>query len=152
MNPLDRIYRIDQIIHQRRVVRFDDLMRELEVSRATLKRDLAFLRDRLNAPIVFDRDAGGYRFSTPSAGPQYELPGLWFNDREVLALLTMHRMLQDLDTGGLLGPHVQPLIERLDAARLRAAWASLLLAVAKASSSSLCDKEMCRSRCRSAAA
>lgn len=114
MNPLDRIYRIDQIIHQRRVARFDDLMRELEVSRATLKRDLAFLRDRLNAPIVFDRDAGGYRFSAPSAGPQYELPGLWFNDREVLALLTMHRMLQDLDTGGLLGPHVQPLIERLD--------------------------------------
>jgi len=32
----------------------------------------------------------------------------------VLALLTMHRMLQDLDGGGLLGQHVQPLIERLD--------------------------------------
>lgn len=114
MNPIERIYRIDQIIHQRGCVRFTDLMDELEVSRATLKRDLALLRDRLNAPIIFDRDRGGYCFGLANAGPQYELPGLWFNDREVLALLTMHRMLQELDGGGFLGPHVQPLIERLD--------------------------------------
>jgi predicted DNA-binding transcriptional regulator YafY len=114
MNPIERIYRIDQLIHQRGCVRFDDLLADLEISRATLKRDLQLLRDRLNAPIVFDRERGGYRFGHANAGPQYELPGLWFNDREVLALLTMHRMLQDLDGGGLLGPQVQPLIERLD--------------------------------------
>ena len=114
MNPIERIYRIDQLIHQRGCVRFVDLMDDLEVSRATLKRDLAVLRDRLNAPIVFDRDRGGYCFGHSTSGPQYELPGLWFNDREVLALLTMHRMLQELDGGGFLGPHVQPLIERLD--------------------------------------
>lgn len=68
----------------------------------------------MNAPIVFDRDAGGYRFAQANLGPQYELPGLWFSDREILALLTMHRMLEDLDTGGLLGPHVAPLIARLN--------------------------------------
>ncbi|NLD68370.1 MAG: WYL domain-containing protein, partial [Limnobacter sp.] len=45
----------------------------------------------------------------------YELPGLWFNDREILALLTMHRMLEELDTGGLLGPQIAPLIARLRA-------------------------------------
>ena len=115
MNPIERIYRIDQLIHQRGCVSFGDLMDELEISRATLKRDLALLRDRLNAPIVFDRDRGGYCFGHSHAGPQYELPGLWFNDREVLSLLTMHRMLQELDGGGFLGPHIQPLIERLDA-------------------------------------
>ena len=117
MNQTERYYRIDQLIHQRSVVAFDELMRELEVSRATLKRDLAYLRDRLNAPIVWDRERGGYRFAGTSSGtgPQYELPGLWFNDREILALLTMHRMLEELDTGGLLGPQVAPLIARLRA-------------------------------------
>src|SRR5690606_30065050 len=80
---------------------------------ATLTRDLNYMRDRLHAPIVFDREAGGYRFEQAGVGPQYELPGLWFNDQEILALLTMHRMLEDLDTGGLLGPRVQPLIARL---------------------------------------
>lgn len=115
MNQTERYYRIDQLIHQRGVVPFADLMSELEVSRATLKRDLTYMRDRLNAPIIHDRERGGYRFAESSLGPQYELPGLWFNDREILALLTMHRMLEDLDTGGLLGPQVQPLIARLNA-------------------------------------
>jgi len=115
MNQTERLYRIDQLIHQRTVVPFDDLLRELEVSRATLKRDVAYMRDRLNAPIVYDRDRGGYCFAPSPLGPQYGLPGLWFNDREVLALLTMHRMLEDLDTGGLLGPHIQPLVARLNA-------------------------------------
>ncbi|MEZ5728571.1 MAG: WYL domain-containing protein [Burkholderiaceae bacterium] len=115
MNQTERYYRIDQLINQRGVVPFKDLQAELEVSRATLKRDLAYMRDRLNAPIEFDREAGGYRFASGRLGPQYELPGLWFNDREILALLTMHRMLEDLDTGGLLGPHVAPLVARLNA-------------------------------------
>ncbi len=115
MNQTERLYRIDQLIHQRTVVPFGDLQRELEVSRATLKRDVAFMRDRLNAPIVFDRERGGYCFAPSRFGPQYGLPGMWFNDREVLALLTMHRMLDELDTGGLLGPHIQPLIARLNA-------------------------------------
>jgi predicted DNA-binding transcriptional regulator YafY len=115
MNQTERYYRIDQLIRQRGPISQRALQEALEVSRATLTRDLAYMRDRLNAPIVFDRDAGGYRFEQAPSGPQYELPGLWFNDREILALLTMHRMLEDLDSGGLLGPRVQPLVSRLEA-------------------------------------
>ncbi len=114
MAQTERYYKIDQLIRRRGLVPFKDLQDELEISRATLKRDLAFMRDRLNAPIVFDRERGGYCFAGDSVGPQYELPGMWFNDREVLALLTMHKMLEGLDSGGLLGPHVQPLIDRLN--------------------------------------
>ncbi|MEZ5651700.1 MAG: WYL domain-containing protein [Burkholderiaceae bacterium] len=120
MNQTERLYRIDQLISQRQVVSFADLMSALEVSRATLKRDLSYLRDRLNAPIVYDRHAGGYRFERAGVGPQYELPGLWFSDREILALLTMHKLLQDLDTGGLLGEQIEPLITRLNALLERA--------------------------------
>ena len=53
-------------------------------------------------PVEFDRDAGGYRLGTAANGPQYGLPGLWFNAQEIVALLTMHRLLEDLDSGGLL--------------------------------------------------
>jgi len=84
------------------------------VSWATLKRDLAYMRDRLNAPIEFDRDAGGYRFCAPSVGQKYELPGLWFNADETYALLTTHQLLCDLEPG-LLAPHVAPLLARLEA-------------------------------------
>lgn len=116
MNQTERYYRIDQLINERGLVSFADLMRELEVSRATLKRDLAHLRDRLNAPIVFDRDAGGYRYDKNAVGPRFQLPGLWFSADECLALMTMHQMLEALDAGGLLGPHIKPLMERLSRA------------------------------------
>ncbi len=116
MNQTERYYRIDQLIKERGLVSFADLMRALEVSRATLKRDLAHLRERLNAPIVYDRDAGGYRYEKNSLGPRFQLPGLWFSADEILALMTMHQMLDALDAGGLLGPHIKPLMERLSKA------------------------------------
>ena len=114
MNRTERLYRIDQLLHQRKVVARNDLIAELEISWATLKRDLAYMRDRLNAPIVFDGERGGYCFDLSGAGPQYELPGLWFNSQEILALLTMHRLLEELDSGGLLGPQIGPLMARLN--------------------------------------
>jgi len=95
-------------------VSFADLQRALEVSRATLKRDLDYMRDRFHAPIEYDRAARGYRFGAPRAGPRYELPGLWFSADEVHALLTMRKLLVELDPG-LLGPHIEPLLDRLRA-------------------------------------
>lgn len=116
MDRTERFYKIDQMIHDRRLVSFAQLQEALEISRATLKRDLEYMRNRLNAPIVWDRGAGGYRFDAQHAnqGGQYELPGLWFNAGEVHALLTMQHLLADLDPGGILTPHVQPLMARLN--------------------------------------
>lgn len=90
MNRSERFYRIDQLLTARKVDTRQELLDELEISWATLKRDLAFLKDR--APIIHDRDAGGYRFAEPGAGPSYELPGLCFGADGTYALLTMHRL------------------------------------------------------------
>ena len=115
MTDTERIYQIDQMLSARQFVPRKELQERLGVSWATLKRDLAYLKDRLNAPIVFDRDLGGYRFDRESkrVGPQYELPGLWFSAEEIHALLTMQHLLSNLDTGGLLGPQIKPLLARL---------------------------------------
>lgn len=115
MNNMERIYQIDQILGARHCVTRQELQERLGVSWATLKRDLAYMRDRLNAPIRFDRNLGGYRFEKAGqrVGAHYELPGLWFSAEEIHALLTMHHLLSNLDTGGLLGPQIQPLLARL---------------------------------------
>jgi predicted DNA-binding transcriptional regulator YafY len=112
---MERIYQIDQMLSGRPFVPRAELEDRLGVSWATLKRDLAYMKDRLNAPIVFDRDLGGYRFEHKERriGPQYELPGLWFSAEEIHALLTMQHLLSNLDTGGLLGSQIQPLLARL---------------------------------------
>jgi len=114
MSGMERIYQIDQMLGNRPVVTRAELQERLGISWATLKRDLAYMKDRLNAPITYDRDLGGYRFAKGRrVGPQYELPGLWFSAEEIHALLTMQHLLANLDTGGLLGPQIQPLLARL---------------------------------------
>ena len=116
MERLERFYRIDALLQERTVVPRADFLRVLEVSLATFKRDLEYMRDRFNAPVVWDGFAGGYRYDTRKrAGPKFELPGLWFNESEALALATMHHLLSNLDQGGLIGPHIAPLLARLDA-------------------------------------
>jgi predicted DNA-binding transcriptional regulator YafY len=70
MNRTERFYKIDQMLHERRVVPLDVFLEELDISRATFKRDVEYMRDRLHAPIVWDRDAGGYHFENIKAtGP-----------------------------------------------------------------------------------
>ena len=115
MERLERLYKIHQLLAERKVaVSFSSLRSSLDVSRATLKRDLEYMRSRFNAPIEYDREANGYRFGEPRPGPRYELPGLWFSADEAYALLTMHTLLAELEPG-LLEPHVKPLQARLRA-------------------------------------
>jgi|CXWL01.1.fsa_nt_gi predicted DNA-binding transcriptional regulator YafY len=113
MNRTERFYRIDQLLRERRVVSLESFLDVLEVSRATFKRDIEYLRDRLHAPIEWDRAAGGYRFSSEaSSGPIYELPGLWFSATELYALLAAQKLLADLEPSLLLA-HIAPLQARL---------------------------------------
>ena len=115
MSIAERIYKIDHLLTSRRFASRAVLEEQLGVSWATLKRDLAYMKDRLHAPIVFDRELGGYRLdkNEKRVGPQYELPGLWFSAEEIHALLTMQHLLSRLDSGGLLGPHIKPMLAKL---------------------------------------
>jgi predicted DNA-binding transcriptional regulator YafY len=118
MNRTERFYRIELLIKSRGGVSFDTLQDELEVSRATLKRDLQYLRDRMDAPIVYDRFDNVYRFDGAGAGrgaeASHELPGVWFSESEIHALLTMHQLIEGLDGSGVLGRHLQPLLDKLN--------------------------------------
>ena len=111
MSEIDRLYSYRALFTGRRVVPRQDILDKLEISLATFKRDLAKLRDRLNMPIEFDRDLGGYVLSSDQ--DTEELPGLWFSQDEILALLTIQNMITQLEPG-LLGPKLLPLQKRLN--------------------------------------
>ncbi len=114
MSDLERLHRIKYMIQARKCVPIQDFLDELEISKATFKRDLEYLRDRMNASIVFDRAEGGYRFDKPNAGEKIELPGLWFSEKEATALVLMQHLLDNLDQGGLISAHIDPLVEIID--------------------------------------
>jgi predicted DNA-binding transcriptional regulator YafY len=113
MDRTERFYKIDKLLKEVKSIPLYRFMDELEVSQSTVKRDLEYLRDRLNAPIIWDRAMGGYRYGMPVEGmPQYVLPGLWFNESELHALLSMESLLTNLQPG-LLGSHLDPLKKRI---------------------------------------
>jgi len=116
LDRTERFYKIELLLRNRGTVHFDALRAELDVSAATLKRDLQYLRDRLAAPIVYDRFDNGYRFDKSVAGgdaARQELPGVWFSEKEIHALLTMHQLLAGLDDDGVLSRHLQPMMDKL---------------------------------------
>ena len=112
MDRTERFHLIDQLLCNRRVVSREQFLDALEVSPATFKRDLEYLRDRLNAPIVWDRELRGYRYEAGEGAEQFQLPGLWFNTSEIQALLSMDALLDNLQPG-VLSRHIEPLRSRI---------------------------------------
>lgn len=116
MDRTERFYKIELLLRSRGCVSFDTLQDELDVSPATLKRDLQYLRDRLSVPIVYDRLDNGYRFDAVAPGAKVarqELPGMWFSEKEIHALLTMHQLMAGLDDDGVLSRHLAPMMDKL---------------------------------------
>ena len=115
MDRTERFYKIDQLLNDQTVVPLGIFLDDLGISLATFKRDLEYMRERLYAPIQWDRDAGGYRYTQPDPlAPKFALPGLWFNPGEIHALLTTQQLLSNLEPG-LLAGHIKPLQARLNA-------------------------------------
>ncbi|PUE55679.1 helix-turn-helix transcriptional regulator [Limnohabitans parvus] len=110
MSEIDRLYQYKTLLSGRRAMSREDIMAKLEISLATFKRDIAKLRDQLHTPIVFDRDLGGYRLEQTEST---ELPGMWFSQDEMLALMTIQSMIVQLEPS-LLGPKLKPFQKRLD--------------------------------------
>jgi predicted DNA-binding transcriptional regulator YafY len=61
-SQLARIFFIDHRIRTRKKVTIKEIVDEHEVSEITAKRDIEAMRDRLNAPIVYDRKLKGYTY------------------------------------------------------------------------------------------
>ncbi len=110
MSELVRLYRFKSLLSSRTAVSAQNLMATLEVSKATLRRDIAKLRDQLHVPIEYDRELGGYTLDKSQG--ESELPGLWFSQEEILSLVTIQHLLEQLEPG-LLGAKLKPLQQRL---------------------------------------
>jgi len=111
---LERQRKILYMLQKRPFVSKQEFLDTLEVSSATFKRDLEYLRDRMNAPIIYDRFHNGYAIEHNAKSPKYELHGLWFSESEATALTLMEHLLASLDQSGLLGPHIEPLRTIID--------------------------------------
>jgi predicted DNA-binding transcriptional regulator YafY len=77
-----RLQTIHHEIKEGRRPNTSSLSRKLSVSSKTVQRDIDYLRDELDAPIEFDRDANGYRYSRAD----YVLPFLPVDGNDLFAI------------------------------------------------------------------
>jgi predicted DNA-binding transcriptional regulator YafY len=66
--PLQRMIRIHDAIQSGRYPNCVEMAVEMEVSHKTAKRDIEFMRDRVNLPIGFDPHRKGYFYTRPGTG------------------------------------------------------------------------------------
>ncbi|MGD9949517.1 MAG: helix-turn-helix transcriptional regulator [Desulfobulbus sp.] len=64
------------------------LVEEFEVSERTAQRDIEFMRDRLQAPLAFDRLKNGYNYTDDT----FEIPIHWLDEDNLLALALAARL------------------------------------------------------------
>ncbi|RYD14545.1 MAG: YafY family transcriptional regulator [Lysobacteraceae bacterium] len=104
MDRYERILTLHRLLKSARYpVPFARLKDELGCSRATLYRDIAFLRDALGAPIESgDGEEATFRYAADEA-ERFELPGLWLTSEELAALLALNELLGRSDPGVLAG-------------------------------------------------
>jgi len=113
MDRYERILTLHRILKTARYpVGLPRLMDELDCSRATLYRDIAFLRDALGAPIESDGEQHGFAYDRVEAD-RFELPGLWLSSDELSALLAVQQLLARTGPGVLTGA-LEPLKARID--------------------------------------
>lgn len=77
MSEVVRLYKYKELLSNKRAYSSEELMAILEISRATLKRDITKLRDQFRVPVRYDRERGGYLLDGSADGA--ELAGLWFS-------------------------------------------------------------------------
>lgn len=94
MDRYERILSLHRLLKTSRYpVSLQRLKDELGCSRATLYRDIAFLRDALGAPIESgEGDQAAFRYDQAEA-ERFELPGLWLTSDELSALLALNELV-----------------------------------------------------------
>jgi proteasome accessory factor B len=82
--------RIHEELRRGALVNCTHLVKALEVSRKTVVRDIAFMRDRLDLPIEYDQGIQAYRYTHPVNA----FPTVHVTEGELLALLVAQRALE----------------------------------------------------------
>ncbi|MBC8208189.1 MAG: WYL domain-containing transcriptional regulator [Desulfobulbaceae bacterium] len=108
MSVLERVYAFHQDLRNQRYPNARDLAARFEVSLATARRDISYLRDRLLAPIVFDQKKNGFYYRDEGFALPFE------QSPRILLLLSLLNKLAE-EAGLVDLPELKRLENRLGA-------------------------------------
>jgi len=98
--PLERMMYIHRQIQEGKYPNSITLAKDIEVCTRTIKRDIDFMRYRLNLPIEYDTNRFGYYYTRPVE----QFPGLQLTEAEIFALLVAHKVINEYRGTPFAGP------------------------------------------------
>lgn len=85
-----RLFQIHQLLANRNYPNTEELSERLEIHKRTVRRDIVFMRDSLNAPIEFSKKKRGFCYTNPN----WEMPLVSLTEGELLAFFIATIALQ----------------------------------------------------------
>lgn len=116
---LERLLQLDTLIRSNHRYTVESLAKAVERSDRTVRNDLAFLRDRLNAPLLYKK-AKGYHYTDPD----WRLPSITLSQGELFALTLGARMLESY-AGSAYAEELRGTIARLAERLPEQSWVDL---------------------------
>lgn len=103
----ERLHYIDSTIREKGAVTVQDVAQKFEVSPRTVKRDLEYLRERINAPVQYVHHKKGYSYSLPFDYFTYR------NERMLLFYIFLTRLIESPTHFPFIDKSIVPSIKKM---------------------------------------
>ncbi len=101
MDKFNRILQLHQTFSNQRIPKkLDNLAEQLECSTKTVSRTIKQMQLEFNAPLEYVPEYHGWRYSPDKQG-NFELPGLWMDESELVSLIMLLSILETFGNGFL---------------------------------------------------
>ena len=107
-NIYERFIWFDHRVRSGKYPNATSLSGQFEISVKTAQRDIEFMRDRLNSPLLYDKTSKGYYYEDDT----FSLPMVYLSSGELASLLIARKFLQDI-SGGYIGKELSAIIEKI---------------------------------------
>src|SRR4030065_2041139 len=109
-NIYERFIWIDHRVRSGKYPNATSLSGKFEISVKTAQRDIEFMRDRLNCPLLYDKTSKGYYYENDT----FSRPMVYLSSEELSSLLIARKFLKDI-SGGYVGKEISTVIEKITA-------------------------------------
>src|SRR4030066_1702974 len=109
-NVYERFIWFDDRVKQKKYPNTTSLSKQFEISIKTAQRDIEFMRDRLNCPLVYDKSRKGYFYESDT----FSLPLIYLSSEELSSLLIARKFLQDISER-YIGEEISSVVQKITA-------------------------------------
>jgi predicted DNA-binding transcriptional regulator YafY len=109
-NVYERFSWLDHRVKLKKYPNATSLSGQFEISLKTAQRDIEFMRDRLNCPLVYDKSRKGYFYESDT----FSLPLIYLSSEELSSLLIARKFLQDISER-YIGEEISSVVQKITA-------------------------------------